>query len=122
GDDQARDPWLDESLAQWATARALNEVASYAATPIPEEVANHLGEPMTFWGPLDFMPVVWDGLYMQGVKALASFGDNAGVDCALRRYVNENAYRTAVPRDLLAAFQPTFPNAEALLTSFGVRF
>ncbi len=122
GDDQARDPWLDESLAQWATARFTNDVEGEAATYIPVEVQNHLGDPMTFWGPLPFMPLVWDGLYLQGVKALASFGDDAGIDCALRSYVLANAYRTAVPRDLLAALTPTFPNAEAVLTGFGARF
>jgi Peptidase family M1 domain len=122
GDDQARDPWLDESLAQWATARLTNAVAAEAATYIPGEVENYLGDPMTFWGPLPFMPVVWDGLYLQGVKALASLGDDVGVDCALQRYVRSNAYRTAVPRDLLEALAPTFPNAESVLTGFGARF
>jgi hypothetical protein len=56
------------------------------------------------------------------VKALASLGDEEGVDCALQRYVHNNAYRTAQPRDLLAALTPTFPNAEAVLTGFGARF
>jgi len=122
GDNQARDPWLDETLAEWATARFFGHVATDAATDIPAEVRNHLGEPMTFWGPLPFMPTVWAGLYIQGVKALASFGEDDTVDCALQRYVHDNAYRTAVPRDLLAALTPTLPNAEATLTSFGARF
>ena len=122
GDNQARDPWLDESLAQWATARLWNDVADEAATEIPPAVGNQLGEPMTFWGPLPFMPVVWDGLYLQGVKAFASFGDDDAVDCALRKYVHDNAYRIAQPSDLLAALTPTFPNAAALLTGFGARF
>jgi Peptidase family M1 domain len=122
GDDQARDPWLDESLAQWATARFMGTVDVAAATVIPAEVRNRLGEPMTFWGPLDFMPTVWNGLYVQGVKALASFGNDECVDCALQRYVHDQAYRTAVPRDLLAALRPTFPNAEAVLTGFGAHF
>jgi hypothetical protein len=91
-------------------------------TDIPAEVRNHLGEPMTFWGPLSFRPFVWDGLYAQGVKAFASFGDDVTVDCALQRYVHDNAYRTAAPRDLLAALTPTLPNAEAILRSFGTRF
>jgi Peptidase family M1 domain len=122
GDDQARDPWLDEALAQWATARLKKTVAPEAATLIPDAVKNHLGEPMTFWGRLGFMPWTFDGVYEQGVEALASFGDDAAVDCALARYVHDNAYRTAVPRDLLAALTPTFPNAESVLAGFGVRF
>ena len=122
GDNQARTPWLDESLTQWATARLTNEVANEAATEIPADVRNKLGESMTFWGPLLFMPDVWDGLYVQGVKAFASFGDDDAVDCALQRYVHDNAYKTAQPRDLLNAFTPTFPDAEAVLAGFGVRF
>ena len=122
GDNQARTPWLDESLTQWATARVWNEVTSEAGTDIPANVRNQLGQPMTFWGPLPFMPDVWDGLYMQGVKAFAVFGNDEGVDCALERYVHDNAYRTAQPRDLLNAFTPTFLDAEAVLAGFGVRF
>jgi aminopeptidase N len=120
GDNQARTPWLDESLTQWATARVWNDVANEAATGIPANVRNQLGQPMTFWGPLPFRPDVWDGLYMQGVKALASLGNDDAVDCALQRYVHDNAYRTARPRDLLNALTPTFPNAEAILAGFGV--
>jgi hypothetical protein len=122
GDNQARDPWPDETLAEWATARAWNTVHDEVSVETPSSVLNHLGDPMTFWGPLPFMPTVWDGLYLQGVKALASLGDDDGVDCALERYVHDNAYRTAQPRDLLAALTPAFPNAETVLTAFGARF
>jgi hypothetical protein len=97
-------------------------VEDEAKAETPASVRNRLGEPMTFWRPLPFMLTVWAGLYPQGVRALASFGDDEGVDCALQRYVHDNAYRTARPRDLLAALTPTFPNAEAVLTSFGARF
>jgi Peptidase family M1 domain len=122
GNDQARDPWLDETLAEWASARVWDTVADEASTETPANVRNRLGEPMAFWGPLTFMPTVWDGLYLQGVKALASLGDDDAVDCALQRYVHDNAYRTAVPRDLVTALAPAFPNAEAVLTGFGARF
>jgi hypothetical protein len=122
GDNQGRDPWLDESLAEWATARLLGEVAGEAAVDTPPEVLDHLGEPTAFWAPLPFMPLVWDGLYLQGVKALSALGNPDAVDCALQRYVHDNAYQTATPRDLLAALSLTFPNAEAVLTGFGAHF
>jgi hypothetical protein len=122
GDNQARDPWLDESLAQWATARFTGNVVADAATFIPVEVRNHLGEPMTFWGPLPFQPLVWDGLYLQGVAALASLGDDTRVDCALQTYVHDEAYKSAVPGDLLAALRPSFPDAESILTGYGAHF
>jgi hypothetical protein len=101
----------------------MGNVAVEAATFTPSEVRGHLGEPMTFWGPLPFMPTVWDGLYLQGVQALASLGDDDRVDCALQTYVHNEAYKTtALPSDLLAALNPTFANAEAVLTGYGVRF
>jgi Peptidase family M1 domain len=122
GDNQARDPWLDESLAEWATARLTGSLTIEEATFIPDKVRDRLGEPMTFWGPLPFMPLVWDGLYLQGVQALASLGNDDGVDCALQTYIQNEAYKTALPSDLLAALIPTFANAEAVLTGYGVRF
>lgn len=122
GDNQARDPWLDESLAEWASARLTGAVEAEAATVIPVDVRNRLGEPMTFWGPLPFRPLVWDGLYLQGVQAFASLGDDNRVDCALQTYVHDEAYKNAVPSDLLTALRPTFPNAETVLTGYGVHF
>jgi hypothetical protein len=77
---------------------------------------------MAFWGSLPFFPDVFDGLYAQGVRALAALGDDDAVDCALRSYVHANAYRTAVPGDLLTALTPAFPNAGAVLRGFGVGF
>jgi hypothetical protein len=122
GNNQARDPWLDEALAEWASARFEGTVAQEAATAIPGNVQNQLGQPTSFWSPLPFMPVVWAGLYMQGVKALATLGDADQVDCALRSYVRSNAYRVASPRELLDAFTPLLPDTERVLTAFGVRF
>jgi hypothetical protein len=56
------------------------------------------------------------------VKALHALGDHDAVDCALRRYAHDNAYRVAVPQDLLNALAPDFPDAERLLRGFGARF
>jgi hypothetical protein len=41
------------------------------------------------------------------------------VDCALRLYVLDNAYRTAQPRDLLEALQTFFPDAQQKLEAYG---
>jgi hypothetical protein len=122
GDDQAQDPWLDETLAQWAAARYGNTVAQEAATAIPAAVANHLGEAMSFWSRFPFMPTTWAGLYEQGVKALHTLGDDDAVDCALRRYVHNNGYSVATPNRLLDALLPEFPDAERVLSGFGARF
>lgn len=82
---------------------------------------NRLGEPMSFWDRLGFEQTRL-GVYEQGVHALAALGDPATVDCALRLLVVRNAYRTAAPRDLLAALLEFFPDAEQKLTAYGARF
>jgi len=91
------------------------------ATPIPPAVRNRIGEPMSFWQSYDF-ETIRTGMYVQTVQALAAFGDAAKVDCALRRFVARNAYSTAVPRDLLAALAPFFPNARHKLRARGAHF
>jgi hypothetical protein len=121
GNDQSRDPWLDEGLASWADARADGALQGYLATGIPEAALNRLGEPMSFWDPLGFQLERY-GIYVQGVQALASLGTPAEVDCALRAYVTANAYRTATPDDLLAALLPFFPDARAKLGARGAVF
>jgi hypothetical protein len=91
------------------------------ATPIPPVARNRIGEPMSFWQSLDFETLRL-GLYVQTVQALASLGAAERVDCALRRFVVRNAYRTAVPRDLLGAIQAFSPDAERKLRARGARF
>jgi hypothetical protein len=121
GNDQSRDPWLSEGLATWAQTGPQQSLATFLATPIPADVRDRIGEPMSFWDPLGFEKLRL-GAYVQPVQALASLGDVATVDCALRLFVVRNAYRTAVPRDLLAGLQTFFPDAEQKLRARGARF
>jgi peptidase M1-like protein len=121
GSNQARDPWLDETLATWAQVRFSNELAAELALPIPEGVRNQLGQPMSFWDQFA-IPEFIAGAYDQGFQALASLGDPDMVDCALGLYVRDNAYRTAAPSDLLSALLAFFPNARQKLEAYGARF
>jgi hypothetical protein len=121
GNNQARDPWLDEALATWAQARFSDDVDRLVALTIPEPVRNQLGQPMSFWERFA-IPVFIDGAYNQGVQALASLGDRDAVDCALRLYTVQNAYGIATPDDLLRALQAFFPDARQRLEVFGARF
>jgi hypothetical protein len=120
GNDQARDPWLDETLATWAAGRADHVLGVFAHWPIPAGVRGELGAPMTFWD--HHFSGFFAGVYAQGVRALFSLGDPRLVDCALRRYVADNAYRTATPIDLLASLQRFFPDARQKLVAYGARF
>jgi hypothetical protein len=121
GNDQSRDPWLSEGLATWAQTGPESSLASMLATPVPPQVRNRIGEPMSFWSRYDF-ETLRAGLYVQTVQALAALGSAATINCALRAFVVRNAYRTAVPQDLLASLRRFVPDAERKLRARGARF
>jgi hypothetical protein len=121
GNDQSRDPWISEGLTTWAQTGPEGSFTRTVANPIPAALRNRIGEPMSFWDGLGFEKTRL-GVYIQTVQALASLGDPSGVDCALRLFVTRNAYRTATPRDLLAALLEFFPDAEQKLAAYGARF
>jgi hypothetical protein len=121
GNDQSRDPWLSEGLATWAQTGPENSLSLMLATSIPPEVRNRIGEPMSFWQSHDFETIRL-GMYVQTVQALATLGASAKVDCALRQFVIRYAYRTAAPRDLLAALEPFFRDARRKLRARGAHF
>ena len=119
GNDQGRDPWLDEGLATWAAARVDGTLDRTRARVIPAAAKNMVGQPMSFWSAHE--QVYDDGVYTQGAQALAALGDPDLVDCALRVYVALNAYRIARQADLVRAASTVFPDAAATLTAYGVR-
>jgi hypothetical protein len=119
GNNQGRDPWLDEGLATYADARVEGRLAQYKARVIPQAVRNMIGEPMSFWAE---KPQLYNtGVYIQGAQALAALGEPELVDCALRIFVAVNAYRIARQADLVKAAGAVFPNAVATLAGFGVK-
>jgi len=117
GDNQGRDPWLDEGLATYAEGRGEGTLGSMRATTIPADARGHLGAPMTYWQA--HQSSYYRGAYIQGAQALAALGPIDRVDCALRVYVARNAYRIARPHDLIAAAQVVFADTTKL-TAFGV--
>jgi len=121
GNNQARDPWLDEALASWAQVRFSGTLAEELAVEIPEPVRNQLGQPMTFWDQFGIGEFI-AGAYDQGVQALASLGPPDLVDCALRLYARDNAFRIASPDDLLRSLETFFPDAGPKLSAYGVHF
>src|SRR5206468_11046822 len=69
GNDQARDPWLDETLATWGQTR-LGSLEFPPRLSVPAYAAKHVGSPMTYW---DRYPAwYFYGVYGEGVKALHS--------------------------------------------------
>jgi hypothetical protein len=119
GNDQGRDPWLDEGLATYAEGRYEGTEDSFRAQSIPPGAAGQLGQPMAHWTGSHALYNA--AVYIQGAKALGSLGPYDLVDCGLRLYVARNAYRIARPADLVSALATVFPNAPATLAAFGIR-
>ncbi|MEO7836189.1 MAG: M1 family aminopeptidase [Acidimicrobiales bacterium] len=119
GNNQGRDPWLDEGLATYAEARVEGTVAGTRSTTIPAAGRGRTAEPMTYWESRK--SIYYRSVYVQGAQALIALGDADLVDCALRLYVARNAYRVARPKDLVAAASALFPDAAANFARYGVR-
>jgi hypothetical protein len=118
GNNQGRDPWLDEGLASWAEARFEGTLGQFVARDIPSGARGRAGEPMTFWEgrQADY----YRGVYVQGAQALAALGDPDRVDCALRHYVAANAFGIARPADVATALGQVFDRPERTLAVYGL--
>lgn len=99
GDDQARDPWLDEGFATYAEAVDRRSGASYRAVTIPADGVGKAGHPMTFWAG---RPSYFRSVYLQTAVALlkARSLDPQGFDAQVRCYVAHLAHRIATPADV----------------------
>ena len=108
GNDQFRDPWLDEGFAHYGQARADGQLAYQRSRAVPAYGRGHLGESMAYWARSDGS-TYYLSVYVGGAQALAKLGDQLGaydrLDCAIRRYVRDRAYTVSRPSDFVAAVQ-----------------
>ena len=118
GNDQARDPWLDETLATWAQI-GLGSLEPPAPRGLPRSALRHVGSGMAYWNRVG--GAYYYGVYGEGVRALRSLGSKAKVDCALRSYAARHAYGLAHPADLLDELNAVIPGAEKRLRAWGIR-
>ena len=118
GNNQGRDPWLDEGLATWAEARTTGTLGDFLEKTVPTEGRGRAGEPMAFWEGRQ--SAYYRSVYVQPAKALAALGPPERVDCALRLYLARTAYHVARPADLLEAVNAVFPRGAATLARFGI--
>src|SRR5205823_4224620 len=83
GNDQTRDPWLDEAPATWGQVQ-LGGGLPGSIVGSPDAEFQHVGSPMTYWNQhqVRYFREVYGG----GVVALASLGPARRVNCALRHY------------------------------------
>jgi peptidase M1-like protein len=107
GNDQGRDPWLDESFATFAQlVTAGGSSPAYADIPAAER--RDVGQPMTFWTRFrDPSLTYYDTVYNVGAAALVQARHEVGADAfdaALRGYLHRKAYSIATPQDVAAAF------------------
>jgi hypothetical protein len=125
GDDQYRNPWLDEGLATYGESRVDGALAYQRSRAIPAYGRGHLGESMAYWSRAD-ASTYYLSVYVGGVQALGAVADRIGgygpLDCALRRYVHDRAYTISRPSDLLTALKAqSGADPAPILAPLGVR-
>jgi hypothetical protein len=125
GNDQHRDPWLDEGFATYGQSRVDGALAYQRSRAIPAAGRGRLGESMGYWGGIGGSPY-YVSVYIGGLQALGKLGDRLGgygpLDCAIRRYVRDRAYAVARPSDFLAAVTAqTGVDPVPILAPLGVR-
>jgi Peptidase family M1 domain len=115
GNDQARDPWLDEALATWSQIQLSGGLPSdFGAIG----AVRHVGAPVSYFGRSNVR--YYREVYGGGVAALASLRANAKVNCALKLYAAHDAFQIAQPRDLLDELDRVIPGAAARLRRFAI--
>jgi Peptidase family M1 domain len=121
GNNQALDPWIDESFATYAEAIAIGEEDQRDPTDIPDRVRGDLGRPMSFWADTGDFERYVTGVYSQGSSVLLAARQRVGAsrfDEAMRDYLRTNAHRVATPSDVAAAFDD-MPEVIDLLREYG---
>lgn len=118
GNNQGLYPWLDEGLATYVEGRYLGTLDSMAGRSIPGDGRGRAGAPMTYWE--DRASSYYRSVYVQPAAALHRLGDPQLVDCALARYVAENAHTIARPEDLSRALDAVFPDWRTALAPAGL--
>jgi hypothetical protein len=121
GNNQARNPWIDESFATYAQARAAGQTEYYQLSDVSDRVRGDLGEPMEYWAAEGGFGRYTRGVYDQGAAVLLEGRRRAGddrFDEAMRAYVNTNAHRVVSPSDVEVAFQD-LPEVTELLREHG---
>jgi len=116
GNNQGRDPWLDEGLATYLESEF--EQSPVGRIPIDPAGIGLATEPLDFW--LAAPGAYFSSVYVQPGDALQQLGPQEAVDCALARFVADNAHRIARNEDFVAAFEPTFPDVVNQLAALGV--
>ena len=79
GNNQARDPWLDEGFATYAQAVADDTPDAYSADDVPKGLRGRLGDPMAIWSDRG-ANAYYTGVYVQGAATLLDARDRFGAE------------------------------------------
>ncbi|PID53116.1 MAG: hypothetical protein CSA58_05095 [Micrococcales bacterium] len=108
GNNQARDPWLDEAFASFVADVVQQQADSTGENHVPRRLKGSLGQPMSYWADSrhpdkDYV----NGVYAAGAQVLAdarAAGPAEDFDAAVRDYLYDNAHTVAERTDVAAAF------------------
>lgn len=119
GNDQHRDPWLDESLASYADLRfegvRPRDLCPDVDRVMRRERVPRPAAPMSIWrrAPDAYGLSVYGAGGCAWLRLEAAWG-RPRLDAALRRYVAAQRFAVARPSDLIAALRAERPPSEAL--------
>ena len=118
GNNQGRDPWLDEAFATYAEGLDRGTAAEYARRSTPADGRYRVGAAMTYW---EGRRSYYRSVYVQGARMLLEARAAAGAaafDEALRCHLRRNAHRVTTPADLQASLRH-LPKAISVLRRYG---
>ena len=108
GDDQAREPWLDESFASFAEGRLLG-FPDCTTKPLADYGTTRLTAPMRYF---DAHPLQIGAIYRGGACALRLLRTELGparFDAMLRGYAASHGFDVATTADFVAAIRAAAP-------------
>jgi PAS domain-containing protein len=121
GNNQARDPWLDEAFASFLQ-RLVDDRDPWRHGWHDDHADGELGRPMAFWAARERPGRAYvEGVYARGAEALVAAREAAGTeafDAALHDYLVANAHAIATPDDVRTAFAH-LPDAIEVLEAAG---
>lgn len=121
GNNQARDPWLDESFAEYAEVLVNGTDTSRLSFVAPPPVRDRVGESMQWYAEPAHRSLYGPGVYRQGAAMLLKAREAVGAarwDQLLRAYIDTNAHRIVDDEDVRKAFASE-PEALSILRQYG---
>jgi Peptidase family M1 domain len=121
GNNQARDPWLDEAFAEYAEVLVNGTAAAERRFVVPPRVRNKVGETMRWYAGLGAPDYYGAGVYRQGGTMLHQARRTVGsatFDRLLRDYIDANAHQVVTDDDVVRAFASA-PEVVKILRRYG---